>query len=133
MPEYKLSEAELYIMRCFWENGTMGTEALSELVAPRGWKPTTLLTFLSRLVKKDMLKVGKFGKTNVYSTLTTENDYKSSEGVTMLTQLYGGSARNFLAAMVQSDALSSKDINELRNWLNEQLPETETERGGKDE
>lgn len=120
MPEYKLSDAELYIMRRFWEHGPMGTDTLGQLVAPRGWKPTTLLTFLSRLCQKGMLAVEKQGKSNLYRPLVSGEAYASDEGRVFLDELYGGSAQKFLAAMVDSRALSEKDLTELKAWLNTQ-------------
>ena len=122
MPDNSLSESELYIMKFFWAHGAMKTDALGALVASRGWKPTTLLTFLSRLVAKGMLAVEKQGKGNLYRPLVDEKTYMHSEGQAFLDQLYGGSAMNFLAAMVEGRALDAADIAELRSWLDEQEP-----------
>ncbi|MDL2293079.1 BlaI/MecI/CopY family transcriptional regulator [Ruminococcaceae bacterium OttesenSCG-928-D13] len=118
MPENRLSESELYIMRAFWAHGGMGTDELGALVATRGWKPTTLLTFLSRLAAKGMLAVEKRGKSNWYSPLVSREEYGRGEGRAFLDELYGGSARDFLAAMVEGRALSADEVAELRAWLN---------------
>lgn len=120
MPEYKLSDAELYIMRCFWAHGPMGTDVLSRLVQPRGWKPTTLLTFLSRLCQKGMLGVEKQGKSNLYRPLVTGEAYARDESRVLLDELYGGSVQKFLAAMVNSRSVSPQDLTELKAWLEAQ-------------
>ena len=120
MPEYKLSEAELFIMRRFWEKGAMRSDELATLVKDKGWKPTTLLTFLSRLAAKGMLGVEKQGKSNLYRPLVSGEEYTRSEGRAFLDELYGGSARNFLAAMVDGKALSAAEMAELKDWLSSQ-------------
>lgn len=120
MGELQLSEAELYIMQWFWQRGAMKTDELSALVAPREWKPTTLLTFLSRLAAKGMLQVERQGKSNLYSPLVTETHWRASESRSFLNEMHGGSARNFLAAMTDAHGLSREDISELKAWLDEQ-------------
>lgn len=117
MSDYRLSDAESYIMHCFWQHGPMKTDQLSRLVADRGWKPTTLLTFLSRLVSKGMLQAEKQGKANLYRPCVTLAEYQGREGRAFLDEVYGGSARDFLASMVNSKGLDAADIAELRSWL----------------
>ena len=124
MPEYTLSDAELHIMSQFWNHGSMKTDQLALLVADRKWKPTTLLTFLSRLVAKGMLEVEKQGKSNLYHPLVSQKKYAQKEGRLFLDQLYRGSARDFLASMVEGRAISQEELAEMRQWLNEQeVPE----------
>ena len=120
MPETKLSDAEMYIIRCFWAAGPMKTDELAALVKERGWKPTTLLTFLSRLVAKGMLAAEKQGKSNLYRPLVSRQAYTQAESRVFLDQMYGGSARDFLAAMVEGRAISARELAEMRRWLDEQ-------------
>ena len=120
MPENRLSESEMYVMRRFWATGPMKTDELAAQVADKGWKPTTLLTFLSRLVAKGMLQVEKQGKSNLYRPLVSQQAYLQAESRLFLDQLYGGSARNFLAAMVEGHAISAQELAEMRQWLSEQ-------------
>jgi predicted transcriptional regulator len=116
----QLSKAEAYIMQRFWQHGPLRSDELAPLVAEKGWKTTTLLTFLSRLAAKDVLHVQKQGKANLYLPCITEEEYRRTESEAFLQQIYGGSAKNFLAALVDSRGLSRKDLDELRHWLNEQ-------------
>ena len=120
MPEPRLSETELYIMRLFWQHGPMKSESLAVLVAERSWKSTTLLTFLSRLAAKGILRVEKQGKSNLYSPLISEQEYLHQESKIFLDQMYGGSARDFLAAMVDSRGITKNDLAELKDWLSRQ-------------
>lgn len=117
--ETYLSEAELFIMEQFWQAGAMGTAQLGEMLKPREWKPTTILTFLSRLVGKEMLAVEKQGKANRYSPLVSREEYNSKEGRIFLDSRYGGSATAFLAFMVNTRGISAQELKELRRWLDE--------------
>lgn len=118
--EYKMSDAERYIMGCFWDRGSMKSDELASMVIEKGWKQTTLLTFLSRLAAKGMLQVEKRGKANLYTPLVSEEEYLNMESRQFLDEMYGGSAKNFLAAMIDSRGLTKEDIGELREWLNRQ-------------
>ncbi len=114
-----LSDAEHYIMQQFWAHGHMLREDVAVLVAEKNWKPTTLLTFLSRLVAKGMLTVEKHGKINHYTPIMDEAEYKRLEGKAFLDTQYAGSARDFIATMVDTKGLAQKDVDDLRNWLND--------------
>lgn len=120
MPEYSLPESERYIMQWFWQHGAMKSDELAQHVVDRGWKNTTLLTFLSRLASKGMLLVQKDGKANLYTPLVTEAEYLRQESRLFLNEMYGGSAKDFVAAMVSNQGLTEKDIAELKAWLDGQ-------------
>lgn len=117
MAEYKLSETELYIMERFWTHGAMKSDELAAQVAEKGWKATTLLTFLSRLAAKGMLRVDKAGKSNLYSPCVSREAYAQSESQALLNTLYDGSARNFLAALVEGGSLNEGQVVELKSWF----------------
>ncbi len=120
MSEQRLSIAETYLMQFFWAEGPLRTEEVSCLAAEKAWKPTTLLTFLSRLVAKGMLGVAREGKQNVYTPRATRDEYLATEGKAFLNDLYGGSARDFIAAMVNTRGLSKEELAELRRFIDEQ-------------
>ncbi len=120
MREQKLSEAEGYIMGWFWEKGEMKADDLAALVAARGWKRSTLLTFLSRLEDKGMLAVERRKKQNEYRPIVTRAAYQQAQSKVFLEDMYGGSAKDFLSAMVTSSGISKQELAELRRWLLEQ-------------
>ena len=117
MPEYKLSDAELLVMRQFWAHGPMKSDELAARVAEKGWKPTTLLTFLSRLAAKGMLAVEKQGKANLYRPLLSHREYARAESRVLLDALFDGSAQDFLAAMVEGRGIPAEELAEMRAWL----------------
>jgi len=118
----KMSEAEMEIMELVWKMTVPCTSAdiQRELPTDKNWKPTTLLTFLSRLVEKGLLSAEKQGKQNLYRPLVTREDYLAAETRSFLDELHGGSLRSFIAALSNGEKLSEDEIGELRRWLESQ-------------
>ena len=117
---YELSEAEIYIMKQFWQRGAMNSAEIAKCVAERNWSRSALYTFLSRLAAKGMLHAEKSEKTNVYTPLITKQSYQTAMGQHFLDKLYDGCAKDFLVSMVSSQSLSDDDIRDLREWFAEQ-------------
>ena len=118
----RMSDAEMEIMELVWNMATPCTSAdiQKELPTDKNWKPTTLLTFLSRLTEKGLLTAEKRGKQNFYSPLVTREEYLAVETRSFLTELHGGSLRSFIAALNSGEKLSEDDLNDLRQWLESQ-------------
>ncbi|MCD7823186.1 MAG: BlaI/MecI/CopY family transcriptional regulator [Oscillospiraceae bacterium] len=116
-----LSEAEREIMQVMWETGDEVTASmlLSEFEDSKGWKPQTLNTFLTRLVSKGYLESHKRGNANIYSTLISKSEFESQEASEFVEKNYGGSAKRFIAALVDGGAVSEEELEELRRWFNE--------------
>ena len=97
----KLSDAELEIMEKVWELGAPVTAAqLTERMAEKGWKPSTLLTFLARMVNKGALAVEKQGKQNLYRALVSAEDYRAQAARELLGR----------AAMVENCGLPGERV-----------------------
>lgn len=113
----RLSKNEQLIMEYFWKNNYLFSEDISRMLAEKEWKPTTILTFLSRLVSKGMLRIEKKGKTNIYHTVISKDEYQLSESRKFIDSLFEGSTKDFISAMIDSKDLSKEDLQELRKWL----------------
>lgn len=117
-----VSESELKIMRVLWAHGGVATLApLMEELAAQGnqWKTNTVLTFLSRLGEKGMVKVEKLGRLNQYTALLSEEDYMASLTRDFVSDVYGGDAKGLIASLLQNERLSKKDMEELRRFWEE--------------
>lgn len=116
-----MSEAEKEVMRIIWaSDGPVTSNQILERLPPeRNLKITTVLTFLSRLVEKGLLKNKKVGKKNYYYPQMDENEYKRLESRAFLESLHGGSIKSFFAALYDGNEISRKEIEELKKWLEE--------------
>lgn len=114
----KISDSELEVMRLLWESGTPLpiSEIRIAMQQRKGWEPTTVKTLVNRLVAKNVLAQEK---RNVfyYIPLVSQEEYNSWATSQLIDKLYRGSARNLVAALVNSDSLSDKDIRELRDFF----------------
>lgn len=115
----KLSDAEFEIMQVLWRNsGPMtSNRLLDEMGDTRNWKLASLMTVLARMVEKGAVYCDRSTRTNYYTALVSEEDYKITEGTTFLNRLFNKSAKDFIASLYQGKQMSEKDIRELREYL----------------
>lgn len=114
----KMSESEMEIMKIVWghENPLTNKEIMSYIPSNQ-WKVTTVLTLISRLIDKGFLKVGKEGRSSLYSYVVSEEEYKTMCSKKFLNEFYEGSFKNFFAALYSADEISQSDFDELREIL----------------
>lgn len=116
----KLSSAEWEIMEQIWQMEQPVTAAeLIGRMAEKGWKPTTLLTFLTRMVSKGVLSVSKKGRQNFYTACLTSEAYRANEAKDLLDKLYCGDVKHMVAALYQQETLTDAQLDELQRWLDE--------------
>lgn len=115
----KISKSEMELMQLIWESTAPVTcgELLERLPAGRDWKNTTVLTFLSRLAEKGVVTVNRNGKANVYTAAVSREAYLGQETASFLEDMHGGSVKNFIAALYNTEGLSREEIAELKTWL----------------
>ncbi|MBR0208347.1 MAG: BlaI/MecI/CopY family transcriptional regulator [Oscillospiraceae bacterium] len=118
VPADKISDSELEVMKVLWRaEDALPVNVIREtLQKDRGWEPTTVKTLIGRLVSKGAIRQEK---RNVfyYSPLIGEEEYNAWATDSLIRKLYHGSARDLVAALVQSEGLSREDIEELRNMF----------------
>ena len=117
----KLPDSELDVMIALWNGHLEMTRSEIEEFMNQKKKlaPTTILTLLSRLEKKNFVSVKKEGKANLYSALVTQEEYQQQEGKHVLEKLYDNSLKNFVATLYQGKQIDQNDIKELESFLQE--------------
>lgn len=118
----QVSDSELKLMKIVWANDGSAFYAhiMEELdKTGRTWQKNTVITLLSRLTEKGLLKTKKMGRRNEYIAVITEADYQAAQTQTFLNKLYEGSARGLVATLIQRDLLTSEDYKELRLFWEE--------------
>lgn len=117
----KLPDSELDVMIALWNGHQEMTRSEIEdfINQKKKLAPTTILTLLSRLEKKNFVSVKKEGKANLYSALVTQEEYQQQEGKHVLEKLYDNSLKNFVATLYQGKQIDQNDIEELESFLQE--------------
>lgn len=115
----KLSEAEFEIMQALWRNNKpmMSNQLLEEMGNTRNWKLASLMTALARMAEKGAVYCDRSTRTNYYTALVSEDQYKITEGTSILEKLFNKSAKDFITSLYQGKQMSQKDIQELREYL----------------
>ena len=115
----KLSEAEFEIIQVLWRHNAPMTsnQILDEIKDDRQWKLASLMTTLARIADKGAVYCDRTTRTNYYSALVSEDEYKITEGTSLLEKMFNRSAKDFIASLYQGKQMSGKDIQELRAYL----------------
>jgi len=113
----QVSDYELELMKIIWEKG--GTALYAEIVEGLESKgnsltKNTILSLLSRLVDKRVLKTGKTGRRNIYTAIITENEYQADQTIRFLDKIYEGSTKGLVATLIAKDLLSRSDYDDLK-------------------
>ena len=115
----QVSDSELELMKIVWAGGgaVLYARIMEELAKTgRGWQKNTVITLLSRLAEKGLLKISKIGRRNQYTALVSEAEYQAAQTQTLLNKLYAGEAKGLVATLIQQEMLSSQDYEDLKRF-----------------
>ena len=117
----KISEAEWEVMKIFWSKAVPCTanEIVDALGSFSDWKPNTVKTLITRLVKKGALGFREERRIYWYYPLITENKCIRSETKSFVKRVFGGAIKPMLVTFLQEENLSQEEIEELKRILEE--------------
>ena len=119
MSIHNISDSELELMKIIWQMG--GKALLAEIMEQlsqqgNSWQNNTVITLLSRLMEKKLLKTNKIGRKNEYRAIVSEEEYQTSQTQTLVDKLYEGKAKGLLLTLLQNNMLSDEDREELKHF-----------------
>lgn len=116
----KLTDAEWKVMTVLWEQSprTM-MEITNALKEETGWTKYTVMSFLKRMEEKGALHFADGGKAKLYYPDWKKEDAEIQETEEFLNKVFHGKIGLMINAMVQQNALSEQEIDELNRILNE--------------
>ena len=86
-----ITKSEWQIMRILWEKEySTSSEITDALASSKEWSPTTVKTFLARLVKKEAISYEVEGRVYKYYPLVTEMECVKQVMGGLIQQVYGG-------------------------------------------
>lgn len=115
----KLSDSEFEIMKVLWsrEDPMTSNEILDGVRDKYDWKLSGLMTLLARMVDKGYVYCDRSTRTNYYTAVVSQDQYKFQESETFLEKLYDKSATKLIAHLCKGKKISQKEIRELRDYL----------------
>ena len=116
MKSPRLSKAEARILEQYWKLGTRSVrEILESLPDDERVAYTTVQTLVYRLEEKGALrKVKKIGNAQLFEPAITPGQYRSGL-VRDLLDLFGGSPRLLVSNLVETGAITLKDLKALQD------------------
>ncbi len=111
-------ELEAAVLNALWERGELSTPAVFEAVGvPRRLAYTTILTILQRLTKKGLLVRREGGRSHIYATALTREQFAERRGESLaaaLLEVGAGGVGGFLSEMQR---LNPEAVAQLRRAL----------------
>ncbi|EPD9050461.1 BlaI/MecI/CopY family transcriptional regulator [Listeria monocytogenes] len=114
-----ISKSELEVMKIIWDFGraVQYADVAGKLEEKKySWKKNTILTFLTRLVEKNLLSVKKVGRKNEYYALVSENEYLERQTETFVEDIYEGDVKGLITNLVQNDLISPDELEDLQQF-----------------
>lgn len=115
----KLGDGEFEVMQAIWDAGEPVTagDILEKVQEKRTWGLSTLMTVLARLIEKGYLSCDKSTRSNIYSAVIEEKDYKKREGRSFLERMYGNSLSFFVASLYDGGEIDRDELDELKRFI----------------
>ncbi len=114
----RIADSEWRVMQVLWEKGPQtANDVVDALSGEVKWKPRTIKTLISRLVKKGAVKVTEEGYRYRYSAAVDESACVHSETKSFVRRVYQGAMKPALAAFLEDADLSPEEIDDLQKIL----------------
>ncbi len=114
----KLPEAEFAVMNAMWacEPPITSAQLMRKVGNEKGWKAPALISLLNRLIERGFVSTEKTQKERTYNPLVAREDYLRFETEGFVQQYHGGSLTSLMASLVEADALTEAQLQELVQW-----------------
>ena len=116
----KLSEREWTVLNALWE--TQGAELgtlVNMLYPDTGWNRNTVLTYLTRMEAKGLVRIDKELTPHIYYAMLDRKSCQEKERQSFLSRVYRGSAGELIAAFLRDEPISKDERERLRKILDD--------------
>lgn len=116
----KLSEREWTVLTALWESEGAELGALVHaLYAQTGWNRNTVLTYLTRMESKGLVRIDKTAFPHTYYAVFDRESCRQKERQSFLNRVYSGSAGDMIAAFLKEEPISQEERERLRKILDD--------------
>ncbi len=113
-----ISDTEWIVMKIIWSHSECSaSQIIDELAGVTKWKPKTIKSLLSRLVKKQAIGYKEDKRSYIYYPLFTEEECVRIESQSFLDRVFGGEINTAVANLIEGKKMSKQQIDELRKLL----------------
>lgn len=115
-----LSDREWIVLKALWE--TEGAELgtlVRILLEETGWNKNTVLTYLTRMEAKALVRIDKEVTPHRYYALVDKESCRKKERQSFLHRVYSGSTGELITAFLKEEQISPEEREKLRHLLDE--------------
>ena len=115
----KIPQSELNVMKVIWESNKpiSSKDVIGESQEKFGWKRTTTLTLLSKLVQKEFLSSEKIKLYSYYTALISKKEYLEFETKYFFTNIHENSLKSLITALHENNEITNEDLEDLEQWI----------------
>jgi len=97
-----------------------GAKEIVNALKAENWSYTTIMTMLSRLVKKEAVQIISKNNINLYGAAVEKENCIRQETQLLLDKVFQGSVKNLIANFLENENLTKKEIKEIRDLINQE-------------
>lgn len=114
----KIFDSEYKLLELLWAREPVNAKALSLVAAQEiGWNKNTTYTILKKLVEKGYIRREEPGF--LCTSLVSRDEVRKAETRGLVDRLFGGSRRLLFSALLEDEALSQEELDQLRRMIDE--------------
>ena len=113
----KLFDSELKVMEILWREGGLSAGQLAQILKEEtGWNRNTTYTVIKKCIEKGAIRrtEPKF----FCQAIVSREDIQAYETKELIEKMFGGSKRQFFAAMLSENSLTKEEMKELKELIN---------------
>ena len=111
------TEREYSILKVLWREPSTVRQVHTALSQDEAIAYTSVLTTLQIMFKKGLVSRDESERSHVYKALNSKEETQKGVVGEMLSRVFEGSAMNLVTRALELKAVSQKDINALRDYL----------------
>jgi len=119
----QISDAEWVVMKVVWDKAPVTTNEVVETLDDKThWKPKTIHTLLSRLVRKGAVAFERKGREYLFHPRVSAEECEHAASRSFLRRFFDGELAPFLARFVEKEKLTPRQIEKLKSILDRKQP-----------
>lgn len=116
--EMNITSSEWQVVRVIWTDGVHSSSDVFDVLSEKyGWTKSTVKTLLSRLVKKDVLRVKREGNRYLYEAMISKEEGTNGLAEEVMNKVCNREVKNVMLELINNTDFTSEDIDMLKESL----------------
>jgi BlaI family penicillinase repressor len=116
----QISNAEAVVLEVLWEHAPQTMRDIHRAIASgRSWRPGTIASLLSRLLKKKAISGERQGRRFLYRPLFDRQHYVDDQTIDLVERVFDGNAAALVERVCTVGRIRRRDIAGLRKVLDD--------------